>query len=500
MMYNAQRPKLAPAVQSWIVSARQLEIDTRLVLYDIWGTAAHVVMLCRCGIITRNTAAKLLQALRRMEKEYAAGRFRLNPDKGAQLSLEARLVELAGEKAGLSAHTARSRNDQVAVTELLYLRQRTLSVVRAVSVVCAILLRLAARHSRTVFPGYTHMQPAKPTSFGHWCLAYADALLRCLDGMESACRRYDLCPLGAVESFGTSWPIDRELTARLLGFSGVWENPQDAITSRGMFQLALLTGLEEITLVASRMATDLLFYSTFECGTVRLGEDVARRLHPVTGSSVMAQKRNPDVLELIRATAPELCGLRQTASGILARLPSGYNRDSREIKEYVELGLDKTGTMLAALERALATLTVDSGRARELVEKNYSLTTDLADYLARTSGAPYRLVYKIVGAVVDRLIAAGKPLAEVTAEELNREAEKHGLSFCVNARDLHTVLDPNRALELRRHTGGTSASAFRRLLTRTRKDISLHQAWADRQARRYRRAYDKTWFEAERLM
>ena len=272
------------------------------------------------------------------------------------------------------------------------------------------------------------MQPAKPTTFGQWALAYADALLRGLADLRYTWDEYDACPLGAVESYGTLWPIDRQYTADLLGFSRVWEVPQDAIASRGLPQLAYLDVCKRLALTTSKIAADLLLFTTWEYGYVELGEAIAQRLHPITGSSVMAQKKNPDALELLRATGHEVIGLSGLATHLLAGLPMGYNRDTREIKEWSALGFDKTLSALSTLTATIATLSVNRERMLQAVRDNYSSTTDLADTIALKSGIGYRQIYAIIGGLVNSLIEQGKPLYTLTAGEIIAAAASAGLN------------------------------------------------------------------------
>src|SRR5437763_13167093 len=221
---------------TYIVSPTQVALDEAMLPCDIWGTRAHLLMLHDTGIVSRHAAAAILRALDEVERAAGKGAFHIDPERGAQLSLEQAVISSVGVEDGSRMHTARSRNDQVMVTEMLYLRERALALASEACGLAAALLELAAEHISTVMPGYTHMQPAKPTTFGQWALAYTDAVIRGLFDLQHTWEVYDACPLGAVESYGTSWPIDRELTARLLGFSRVWEVPQDAIASRGMPQ------------------------------------------------------------------------------------------------------------------------------------------------------------------------------------------------------------------------------------------------------------------------
>jgi len=465
------------SISSIVVSDSQRAVDLEMVPFDIWGTRAHVCMLHHTRIIDSERASKILAALGKIEALYQQGKFQIDPERGAQLSLEKAIVEIAGEEAGLSTHTARSRNDQVMVTELLYLREKALGFYKTVAQSAALLLELADKNIETVMPGYTHMQPGKPSTFAHWCLAYHDSLIRSLEALTFCLEQYDSSPLGAVESFGTSWPIDRSFTAELLGFSKVWEVPQDAISHRGFFQLNLLAVLNQAGLSLSKIATDLMLYSTFEYSMVGFGSNVAQRLHPITGSSVMAQKKNPDALELIRSISPQISGLLQVASGLLCNLPSGYNRDAREIKEYIEIALRKSSAGFEALSSVLSTLEVKKERMRELVIQNYSLTTDFADHLSQKSGVPYRKVYKIVGDAVHQVIESGRSLTQLLAKDVAASAQRHGINLNISESDLEVLHSPEKALQRRDHIGGTCKSSSAAMLESRRQGLKSMLEW-----------------------
>ena len=491
-----------PTLQSasFIVSPTQVALDTAMLGYDIWGTKAHVLMLHKVGIIPAQSAAAICRALEEVEKASETGAFQIDPGRGAQLSLEAAVIASAGKEDGSRMHTARSRNDQVMVTEMLYLRKRALDLASETCGVIEALLGLANEHASTVMPGYTHMQPAKPTTFGQWALAHADGLLRSLSDLQYVFGEYDACPLGAVESYGTSWPIDRAYTAHLLGFSGVWEVPQDVISSRGLPQLAYLDVCKRLALSVSKIAADLLLFTTWEYGYVGLGEAVAQRLHPITGSSVMAQKKNPDALELLRATGHEVIGLAGTAAHLLAGLPMGYNRDSREIKEWSALGFDKTLTGLSTLRVTLSTLIVNSERMLQAVKDNYSSTTDLADMIAQETGIGYRQIYAVVGKLVDRMIEQGRPLYTLTASELVEGAAAAGLKIALTDEQVQAALDPAQAVALRAHIGGPAPREMERLLASRRATLDGRLHWIEESLNKIAKARRETGEEVATLV
>lgn len=343
----------------FIVSKTQQTLDLKFVPYDLWATKVHVCMLEKQKIIKKSTAKNILTALIAIEKEYEQGKFIIDPTKGLHLTIEAKVINKIGDD-GYFMHTARSRNDQVATAELLYFREKILDIAQSILRVYGVLLKASFENIQTIMPGITHMQPAKPTTLGQWYLSYADMFMKCLETIKHVFEKYDLCPLGSIESYGTSWPIDRKYTANLLGFSSVWEIPQEAISSRGFPQLAYLGFLKDIALVVGKMASDLLLFTTFEFGYVALSDDVAKQMDTVTGSSIMPQKKNPDVLELMRSISAQVIGFESIVANLLSNLPMGYNRDTREVKEYTELGFSKTGDCLYCLMDVLKSLKVNT--------------------------------------------------------------------------------------------------------------------------------------------
>lgn len=479
---SEKKPEKAKlAVGAFIVSGTQMALDQKMVKYDLRASLAHTLMLNKVGAIKNENIKKIVGVLKEIEDEVDNGTFIINPEKGAQLSLEARIVAGIGD-VGFSVHTGRSRNDQVMVTEMLYLREEVLKLSDLMLQVFTSLLECAKKNESVIIPGYTHMQPAKATTFGQWSLAHLNALMRAMKNLENNYDTYNMNPLGACESYGTSWPLDREYTAKLLGFPSVWEIPQDVISSRGFPQLAYLTGMRDICVVASKMAQDLILFDTFEYGVISLGNEVAQRMHPITGSSVMAQKKNPDVLEIIRSTAPQVTGYTEIVSNVLTALQMGYNRDSRESKEYIDLGLSKTFAMLTTLEKVITTLQIDSARALALVKANYSQTTDLADYISQKSGVGYRLIYKAVGGAVDEAINNGKLLTEITPGDLQKKFDEVGVgSIPLTIEEIELAIDPAKSIEKRTHIGGSSRETMQKSFANAEHLIKSHTDWVKNQ-------------------
>ena len=466
--------ELSDEVSSFVVSNEQQVLDLEMVPADIWGTTAHVLMLKKTGIITSEVAAKILKALRDIEEVHRRGEYKIDPGLGAQLTLEKEIVKRAGEQAGLSTHTARSRNDQVMVTELIYLRQKLPLLIDRLLNTSIALNKLAAQHTETAMPGYTHMQPGKPTTFAHWCILYSSSFKRVAKKLLGKLKEYDASPLGSVESFGTSWNLDRAYTAKLLGFSSVWKLPLDAISHRGYLQCELLQIFALFGVELTKFASDLLLYSTHEYGFIELGDDVAKRLHPITGSSVMAQKRNPDALELLRAHGAKLLGYPAQATSLLSNLPCGYNRDSRELKGLISSGIATAHKSLSVIDKVVSSLCVDSLRMQEIVLASYSLTTDLADAVTQETKLPYRLVYKIVGKAVNHLMEKKQLLTELTLEMLQDIAvNDFDISLELSASILEITQSPQKALSRRNNIGGTSQKATNDLLLEEEGELQV---------------------------
>lgn len=488
---NSAKPKTKLVTADFIVSTKQISLDQKMIAFDLWGTTVHVLMLYKQAIIKKNQLLPILKALTEIQNEVNEKKFLIDPKQGAQLTLEAKIIEKAGD-IGKAVHTGRSRNDQIMVTEMLYLRESIIKFIDSLSKLFQILLALAKKHQETVMPGYTHMQPAKVTTFGQWTLAYLNGLLRAGKTIRFYYETYNLNPLGACESYGTSWPIDRQYTSMLLGFGSVWEIPQDAVSSRGLVQLGYLTGLRDISLVAGKLASDLLLFTTFEYNLVKLGDNVAQRMHPITGSSIMAQKKNPDVLELTRSTFPQISGITQIVENILSNLPMGYNRDSREVKEYIDLGLSKTTAVVNSLINVLSTIKINTKQMEESVKKNYSLTTDLADYISQQSGTGYRLIYQIVGQLVDKAITDGRLLEEISAAEIKQKALTFGIVLQLTDKELKIVLNPSIAINKRTHIGGSGQESMAQSLKKAQALISDYKIWVSKENTLIKEAKDKT--------
>lgn len=476
---------------SFIVTNKQMDLDMNLVPYDLWATKVHVLMLAKQKIIEESKAKNILTALMKIEKEFKKGKFIIDPKKGLHLTLEAKVIEKIGDD-GYFMHTARSRNDQVMTAELLYIREKALDILHKLLALLTLLIEKADINISTVMPGYTHMQPAKPTTLGQWYLSYNDMFTKCFETIQYIHNKYDLCPLGSVESYGTSWNIDREYSAELLGFSKVWEIPQEAISSRGFPQLAYLGALKDIAIVTSKIAIDLMLFTTFEYGYISLSNDTAVQMGSVTGSSIMPQKKNPDVLELLRGIAPQIIGYESIVANLLSGLPMGYNRDTREVKEYLELGFNNIENALDSLSTVLQTMQVNKEKMFLSVVTNYSLSTDLADYLSQKKGLPYRKVYQLVGFLVKKKISEKETLIKLCAKELIESGEKMGINFDLTGEELEVVLNPLKAVMKRKHTGGASPEVMEKMIKYRKKISHSYSDWIEKTWIKINSAKEKT--------
>ncbi|MFQ5762250.1 MAG: argininosuccinate lyase, partial [Candidatus Bathyarchaeia archaeon] len=377
------------------LAAEDLEYDKHLVQEDILGSKAHVVMLWKQGIISKDEAAKLLKTLEAAGKLHSSGHFPLEKKlEDVHMNIEDFITRKVGAEVGGKIHTGRSRNDQVALDGRLYIRNAIIAIIDHLKELVDVVLRMATEHADSVMPGYTHLQHAQPITVGHWASAYGAMLLRDIDRLTATFEAVNICPLGAVASAGTSWPIDRTLTAQLLGFRGVQLNALDAVSSRGEDVAEYLSALSLLMMHLSRVAQDIVLWSSREFGMVEVDEAFA------TGSSIMPQKKNPDVAELIRAKAASVHSEFLTTVSILRALPTGYFKDSQETKHSMIRATETAKAALKVTAGMLSTLKLNVQRMQQLASANYSTATDLADFIAQKAGIPFRQAHRIVGLAV----------------------------------------------------------------------------------------------------
>ncbi|MFQ5894247.1 MAG: argininosuccinate lyase [Nitrospinota bacterium] len=435
---------------------QSVSFDRRLALHDIRGSAAHAKMLAKCGILRRAEAERILRGLRALEEEVREGRFPFDPAlEDVHMNVEARLIEKVGP-AGGKLHTARSRNDQVALDLRLYLREEVDGIRSRLRAMRRALLLQAEAHLRTIMPGYTHLQRAQPVSFAHHLLAYGAMFRRDGERFGEARRRINVLPLGSGALAGTGFAIDRAFVARELGFEAVSENSMDAVSDRDFaVEFAAAAALTMAHL--SRLAEDIALWASAEFAFVDLPDAFC------TGSSLMPQKKNPDVAELVRAKAGRVFGDLVALLTVLKGLPLAYNRDLQEDKEALFDAADTLKASLEVMAALVAALKARPERMAEAAREGFLGATDLADYLAGR-GVPFREAHRVVGRVVRDCLRRGKRLEELTLPELRR----HSRLFDEEAL---RVVETGRALERRRSAGGPSPSSVRRQIARERRRL-----------------------------
>ena len=431
-----------------------LGFDRRLWPHDLEGSRAWARALRRANLLTDAELAALLAGLDAVQTELAEGRFPFRRElEDIHLNIERRLTELAGPVGG-KLHTGRSRNDQIALDERLYLRDILDHVDAGVQAVQAALLARAEEHLGAPMPGYTHLQRAQPVLLAHHLLAYVFMLQRDRDRFRDCARRNNVLPLGAAALAGAAFAIDREALARDLGFLAPSANSLDAVSDRDHL-IEFLAAAAILGMHVSRLAADLTLWATSEFGFVEFSDAFA------TGSSIMPQKKNPDVAELMRGKTGRLYGNLTTLLTVMKGLPLTYNSDMQEDKEALFDSVDTLEALLRVIPPMLRALTFRVDRMREAAGANYSTATDLADYLVR-KGLPFREAHEIVGRVVRHGIANKRELAEMTLEELR------GFSPLIGA-DVHAALTVDASLAARAVTGGTAPEAVARALAAARR-------------------------------
>ena len=437
-----------------IAFTHSIEADTRLIGYDIWGSQVHAIMLTRQGIISNADLQEILRWLRKAEEDFQNGDFTLDPNKeDVHMNVESYLIENAGREFGGKLHTARSRNDQVLVDAHLYIRDEILNVQRGLSELCEAFLHIAKEHADTVMPGYTHTQHAQPISLGFWATAYVSMFLRDQKRLQSAYALANTNPLGACALAGTTFPIDRQLTTKLLGFHAPHEHALDVISSRD-FIAETLFALSLVMANLSRISEEIVYWTTYEFRVMVLDDAYS------FGSSIMPQKKNPDIAELTRGRTGRVYGALLDLLTNLKGLPMGYNRDFQEDKPPLWEAFDVVKACLGMLPALLKTADFKTERMMELANANFATATELANYLVKEHKISFRECHEIVGWLVGELVQQEKTFAdwELTQGLLKqREIE-------VSVEQLKRILDAESAIQNNQSLGGTSPKEVRRMI------------------------------------
>lgn len=444
-----------------IAFTHSIEADTRLIGYDIWGSQAHAIMLARQGIISDADLREILRWLRKAEIDFQNGDFVLDPNKeDVHMNVESYLIENAGREFGGKLHTARSRNDQVLVDAHLYIRDEILNIQRGLSTLCDAFLEIAKAHADTVMPGYTHTQHAQPISLGFWATAYVSMFLRDQKRLQSAYTLANMNPLGACALAGTTFPIDRELTTKLLGFDAPHEHALDVISSRD-FIAEVLFALSLVMANLSRISEELVYWTTYEFGMAVLDDAYS------FGSSIMPQKKNPDIAELTRGRTGRVYGALLDLLTNLKGLPMGYNRDVQEDKPPLWEAFDVVKACLGLLPELLKTTDFKMERMAELANANFATATELANYLVKDHQMSFRECHEVVGWLVGELVQSEKTFADW---ELTRELLREK-NIDIPILQLKRILDAELAIQNNQSLGGTSPAEVRRMI----ENFEAHQ-------------------------
>jgi len=441
-----------------------IESDKRLLKSVIRINQAHTAMIMEQKIIEWTDGVKLLQAL----KEAETAKLNLSLE-DIHVSLEEKIIKKAGTEIGGNLHIGKSRNDQVSTAIRMELRENLIHLMTSIIKLQEALIKLAKEHVETVVPGYTHLQPAQPVTFAHYLLSHVDSLERDLHRLEEAYQRVNLCPMGAGALATTSFPIKRERVADLLGFSGILENSIDAVGSRD-FILETIAHLAIMAVGVSRLAEDLIVWSSSEFGIVELPDDFS------STSSIMPQKKNPEVLEVVRARASHILGNFITSATTLKALPSTYNLDFQEITPRLWESLESITSSLDMLSKLIPQLKVTKNAFNKPL-LGFSTATELANMLVRKHKVPFRTAHKIVGSLVKKLIENKQTLSDVTPKLLQKVAKTScNLSLNVNMEDIRVSTDPSEFIKAHNVSGGPSPKQVKKMLKTRKQWIALSKS------------------------
>jgi len=448
-----------------------LQDDLWLAMEDIDGTEAHDIMLAEQGIITKQELKAILWALEKVRARLLEPNLSLEGGfEDIHEYVESQVISLIGMEKGGRMHTARSRNDQVALDLRMKLRSEIVETLGLSIDLMKTLHSKALGETSTLAPLYTHTQHAQAGVLAHYYAYYVEALGRSCERLLDCYNRVNMSPLGACAVGGTSFPIDRNKTMKLLGFDGLVENSMDAVSSRD-FAVEAVACLANLMADLSRMAEDLILWSTWEYGYVELADEYA------STSSVMPHKKNPCPLELIRGRAGTVYSALLNLLTQVKGTPSGYNRDLQESKIPVKVSFEAVKSSLKVLQGVFSTLKINRGRLREAVEKGFSTAVDLAEALTMRHGISFRESHMIVGRMVMKLANAGKGMKDVKPEDLEKASQEVlGRVIRMSSKELESAVDPERCVSLRRSKGSPAPTEVRESLRNLRETISRLEA------------------------
>ena len=432
--------------------------DKRLYAHDIAGSIAHARMLAHVGVLTSAEYEAIVEGLQAIKDEIEQGRFEWKVSlEDVHMNIESRLIERIGE-VGKKLHTGRSRNDQVATDVRLYLRDEIVEIQSELTRLQQNLVLLAEKHSATIMPGFTHLQTAQPVTFGHHMLAWFEMLKRDASRLSDCSTRVNVMPLGAAALAGTSYPIDRNYAAELLGFAAVAQNSLDAVSDRD-FAIEFIATCSLIMTHLSRFSEELILWVSSQFDFIELGDSFC------TGSSIMPQKKNPDVPELIRGKTGRINGHLVAMLTLMKGQPLAYNKDNQEDKEPLFDTIDTIKGSLRVFADMIPAIKVKADNMREAARRGFSTATDLADYLVR-KGVPFRDAHEVVGRAVNRGIELNKDLSQMSLKELQKFS-KH------IDKDVFDVLSLEGSVAARNHIGGTAPQQVANAVAQAKQWLGL---------------------------
>ena len=434
-----------------------VNFDQRLFREDIAGSRAHAKMLCKVGVLTEKDKDKILQGLDEIEHEIEQGKFKWSIElEDVHMNIEARLTEKVGE-AGKRLHTGRSRNDQIATDIRLHLRSETGYILAELNRLLAGLIELASTNTDTIMPGFTHLQTAQPVTFGHHIMAWFEMLLRDMSRLIDCRQRLNISPLGAAALAGTSFPIDRQLTAKLLGFDAAAENSLDAVSDRD-FAIEFCSVAALCMTHLTRISEELVLWASAQFDFIELPDRFC------TGSSIMPQKKNPDVPELVRGKVGRVNGNLISLLTLMKSQPLAYNKDNQEDKEPLFDTIDTLNGSLRAFADMMPAIKPKLDSMRDAAKRGFSTATDLADYLVR-QGLAFRDAHDVVGRAVRLGVETRRDLSEMSLEELQTFS-------AVIQDDVFDVLTLEGSVAARNHFGGTAPAQVKLAIERAKKRLT----------------------------
>lgn len=437
--------------------------DKEIALYDIWGSQAHTIMLYENKIITKKETTKILSSLEKLKKENLSVK---SDSEDIHELIESLIIKKAGKQAGGKMHTARSRNDQVSLDIRMRIRDDINTICSCLLDMIETLVSLAEKNSDAIMPLYTHLQQAQVGVFSHYLLAYADALFRDLDRFYVTYGRVNESPLGAGPVGGTSVPIDRQSTAKMLGFKGIVENSIDATGTRDF--VAEYVGQVAILMTnLSRLAEDFIIWSTSEFSFIELSDKFA------STSSVMPQKKNPDILELTRGKTAQVIGYQMAILSNIKGLPSGYSRDLQQIKTSIWSASKIAISTLLVNNAMLKTMKVNKHKMKKAIDSGYSISLDVAEHLVK-KGVPFRTAHKIVGQLVQAASNLKKPLSSLSLSEIKKSLSEYKM----DPKELYGVIQSMNvysSLEQRTSYGSSGKSEQQRMILDRKKKIQAYR-------------------------